>query len=235
MRLPDPLRRALAGRALVAALVAVVVVAVVGVTVLGDEDGGDADPGGPGSPSAAPATGTPLAEVDTTAVAAAREPFCVDVDPAAVLRALGLPEEQAGEVLSSAWENGQVTRLEPGLRDVAHEHGCAWRAPGGVRARAWVFVPPVTRQEARELSGPALVGEGCTPAASAPAYGRPSGAADCTTGRRGERVFAGLLGDAWLTCTLAAPRRGSGAVTATELAERASPWCAAVLAGAAAD
>ncbi len=207
-----------------------VVVALVGVTLGGT--GGDAPGGGDGSAAPAPTdTGTPLEDLDTTTLAVARQPFCEAVPPEEVLRALGLAED-AGRVEATAWENGQQTALEPGLRDVAHEHGCSWRAPGGVRARAWVFAPPATVAEARALRTATTGAEGCGPAAGAAAYGTPSVAADCADGPRRERVHAGLFGDAWLTCTLAVPRSGDGAPTREELAARASTWCAAV-AGAA--
>ena len=237
--LEDPVRRRRAVLALVAVLGLVVALALVGVTI-GPLSGDDAG-GGSGGPSPAD-TGTPLAELDTTALAVAREPFCEAVPAAAVLRALGLPAdgstEAAGgevgaEVEASSWENGQLVRLEPGLRDVAHEHGCAWQAPGGVRARAWVFVPPTTPAEARALRASTVAADGCTPDADAAAYGSFSAAAYCTGGPRRERVHAGLLGDAWLTCTLRAPRSGQGAATRGELAGRASTWCSAVASAAA--
>lgn len=226
--LADPVRRRRVVLALAAVLGLVVVLTLVGVTLgsLGGDDAG-------GGPAASPAdTGTPLAELDTTALAAAREPFCEAVPAAAVLRALDLPAGEGdavgAEVETASWGNGQVARLEPGLRDVVHEHGCSWQAPGGVRARAWVFVPPTTPAEARALRASTVGADGCTPAVDAAAYGSPSAAADCADGPRRERVHAGLLGDAWLTCTLRAPRSGESAATRGELAGRASTWCAAV-------
>ncbi len=225
----DPVRRRRAVLALAGVLVLVVAAALVGVTLGG---GGDDDAGG-GSGAPSPTdTGTPLEDVDTTTLAVAREPFCEAVEPASVLRALDLTTEDTDRVDAVAWENGQQTALEPGLRDVAHEHGCSWQGPGGVRARAWVFVPPTTVDEARALRSSTTRADGCTPAAGAPAYGTPTVAADCQDGPRRERVLAGLFGDAWLTCTLEAPRAGDGAPTREELAARASTWCMAV-AGAA--
>lgn len=244
--LKDPVRRRRAVLALAAALGLAVALALVGVT-LGWLSGDDAG-GGSGGPSPAD-TGTPLAELDTSALTVTREPFCEAVPAAAVLRALGLPthlstaagaeagaEVSAGvgaEVEASSWENGQVVRLEPGLRDVAHEHGCSWQAPGGVRARAWVFVPPTTPTEAQALRASTVAADGCTPDADAAAYGSFSAAVDCTDGRSRERVHAGLLGDAWLTCTLRAPRSGASATTREGLAGRASTWCSAVASAAA--
>ncbi len=215
--------------ALTGVLGLVVVVALVGVTLGGRGDDGAQD----GSPARSPTdTGTPLEEVDTTVLAVAREPFCGAVEPASVLRALALTAEDADRVGARTWADGQVTALEPGLRDVAHEHGCSWHGPGGIRARAWVFAPPTTADEARTLRGATTGAEGCAPAAGAPVYGNPSVAAGCEDGPRRERVLAGLFGDAWLTCTLAAPRAGQDAPTRDELAERASTWCAAVVAAA---
>lgn len=228
MLLADPVRRRRALRVLGGVLALVVAVSLVGVTVLGR--GGD-----PVDEADAPTptdTGTPLTEVDTTTMTVPRAPFCESVPPESVLRALDLPAEEADRVRAEAWENGQETRLEQGLRDVTHEDGCSWRGPGGVRARAWVFVPPTTTEEARTLRADAPGQRGCTRAAGAPAYGSLSVATDCQDGPSRERTFAGLFGDAWLTCALAAPRQGKAAPSRSELAERASTWCSAVVSSA---
>ena len=87
--------------------------------------------------------GTPLSDVDTSALVVRRAPFCDLVDPAAVTRALG---EKASD--ASAHRSGQRTRITDDVTDVVHEFGCTWTA-GGSRAEAWVFVPPVTRERAR--------------------------------------------------------------------------------------
>ncbi len=174
------------------------------------------------SPSRAPTTvavdeGTPLSEVDTSALVVARGPFCDLVDPAAVTRALGEP---AADV--SARRSGQRTRITDDVTDVVHEFGCTWSA-GGSRAEAWVFVPPVTRERARTLAGLARERAGCTAVAGASAYGDPSVAISCRAESGIEVSYRGLFGDAWLACALTAPGGEQQALT-----ERASRWCAAV-------
>ena len=178
------------------------------------------------SPSRTPTTaavdeGTSLTDVDTSALAVARGPFCDVVDPAAVTNALG---EQATEV--SARRSGQRTRITDGagggVTDVVHEFGCTWTA-GGSRAEAWVFVPPVTRSRARSLADLARERSGCTVIADAAAYGDPSVATSCRADAGIEVSYRGLFGDAWLVCALTAPGGEQQA-----LADRASRWCAAV-------
>ncbi len=143
---------------------AVVGVLTLGAVAVGVLVGGGEDPAsesGP-SPTASPTpspTGTALADVDTRVVAVARESFCAALAPESVVRALGevpgdgasdsasdsasggAADGAAGEVSARTWDNGQATRLESGLEDVAHEYGCEWRARGGRVARAWVFTP----------------------------------------------------------------------------------------------
>lgn len=157
--------------------------------------------------------GTPLEDLDTTALVVRRAPFCDLVDPAAVERALG--EAAAGVTV---YRSGQRVKVSDDLADVVHEFGCRWSA-GDSTAEAWVFAPPVTRGRAR-----VLVEEGCDD--GGPAYGDPS--ATCRTQADGQVVVTtrGLFGDAWLTCRLTVP-----AGTA-DVEDRASRWCAAVAEGA---
>ncbi|MDQ4052270.1 MAG: hypothetical protein M3237_06150, partial [Actinomycetota bacterium] len=89
---------------------------------------------------------TPLASYDTAGVAVGRASFCDAVPAEAVAQAVG------GEPKSStSYDNGERTRLDDGLRDVAHEFGCRWATPDAT-ARAWVFAPPVTTRSAREVA-----------------------------------------------------------------------------------
>jgi hypothetical protein len=202
----SPVRRA----AVLAALLALVI-APAGCT-------GDSSSSSP-SPTAtiAVAAGTPLSDVDTSALVVRRAPFCDLVDPAAVTRALGEEARNA-----SALRSGQRARITDDVTDVVHEFGCTWSA-GGSRAEAWVFVPPVTRARARTLADLARKPTGCTAVAGAASYGDPSAATSCRADAGIEVSYRGLFGDAWLACALTAPRGEQ-----EELTDRAGRWCAAV-------
>lgn len=158
--------------------------------------------------------GTPLEDLDTTALVVRRAPFCDLVDPEAVTRALG--EEVSGVTV---YRSGQRVKVSDDLADVVHEFGCRWSA-GDSTAEAWVFAPPVTRGRAKVLLRGGCDGTG-------PAYGDPS--ATCRTQADGRVTVTtrGLFGDAWLTCRLTVD-----AGTA-DLEDRAGRWCAAVAEGAA--
>ena len=163
---------------------------------------------------------TPLADYDTEQVAVAREGFCADVPEEAVEEALGAEVE-----VTRSWDDGDRTLLSPGLRDIAHEFGCAWSADG-VTARAWVFAPPVTQGQAEDLVAEAGSGEGCRPMDGAPGFGRPTTAVFCGRGEKTPQAsYRGLFGDAWLTCTLAV----RGAPTGADLRDRTGRWCVEVL------
>jgi hypothetical protein len=172
------------------------------------------------SPSEAVDSGTALDDVDTLALVVRRGPFCDQVDPAAVTRALG---EQPGD--ASAYRSGQRIRITDDVADVVHEFGCRWTA-GDSSAEAWVFAPPITRKRAAVLARHAG-GKDCRDD-RAPGFGRS--AATCASSNRDavSMTFSGLFGDAWLSCslTLAKP-------TGADLPDRASRWCAAVVTGAA--
>ena len=170
-------------------------------------------------------TSTPLSSFDTQNVRVLRDAFCSQIGPGPVAEALG------GEVESSAsYNNGERARISSRVRDVAHEFACTWVAADGTTARAWVFAPPVTPERGRLLARTAAreAGPGCTTLASAPDFGSPSAAVECR--RRGvlETSFHGLFGDAWLSCSLAAPDTDRGA-----LLERAGRWCVTVAQAAA--
>lgn len=162
--------------------------------------------------------GTPLAEVDTSSLVVARAPWCEDLPAAAVERALGGPVAR-----TSSYTNGDRARITDQVRDVAHEHSCTFRAADGTTARAWVFAPPVTPAAARALARSAGRSKGCRVLADAPALGRPSVATLCSGGT--EVAYHGLLGDAWLSCSLAAP----AGVREADLRDRTDQWCTAVV------
>ncbi len=188
------------------------------------------DPAPPKAPSdAATSSGAPaeppgvaLGDVDTLTTAVTRDTFCADVAPGAVEAALGGPAST-----STQYADGQRTSVTGSVRDIAHEFGCTWTT-STVTARAWVFAPPVTRQSAAGLVRTARREDGCRPVAGAPAFGSPSIALRCRSGRGVQASYRGLFGDAWVTCALADRRPGG----ADDLAERAEQWCGAVLAAA---
>ena len=179
-------------------------------------------------PSAAPvpvATSTPLAEFATDAVTVAREEFCSRVAPAAVEEALG-----SAPASSDRWANGERARLAPGVTDVAHEYGCAWRAVDGTAVRAWVFAPPITPGQANRLRREVTKAKGCEPIAEAPRFGARTVAVRCHTAAGVVTAFHGLFGDAWLSCSL----EGTGRADEATALDRAGRWCVTVVQAAAA-
>ncbi len=169
----------------------------------------EAQPDGQPEPSS-------LASYDTTGVNVVRGPFCDRVSPTGIEHALGdVPAD------SEEWTNGDVQRLPDGTRDRVQEFGCRWTAADGTQASAWVFAPPVTRPQARDLVRDA-VGERCV-ATQGDEYGTPSVAVRCTKGGVTEDSLRGLFGDAWLTCTLATRDEP------IDLPERTSEWCVQVV------
>lgn len=207
---------------------------VAAALVLGGCSGGAGEPGGPGAAPAgstaapAPADPTPLAEVDTVGVAVPRADPCDALPEAAVVEALGAPATAADR-----WADGEPASLSPGLRDVAHEWGCAWTAADGSAVRAWVFAPPLTTARARRVARTVVADEGCRLVPGAPAFGEPTAARLCRGGGTLEATFAGLFGDAWLSCSVAAPRPETATAVARDaLVARAGTWCAQVLAAA---
>ena len=205
MRVPGVLRRLLIAILLTALPVAV------GTLVL-DEDERTAPP-----PPAYEST--PLERYDTATVTVARAPFCDRLPEEAVTEALG---GDTGEVTS--YGNGERAQLAPGVEDVAHEYGCRIAGTGGTEARAWLFAPPVTRSRATELVASAAERGACTQQQQAPSYGEPTLALVCPAGDRRFASFRGLFGDAWLSCSVAAPE----SVGDAELLDRAGRFCVAV-------
>lgn len=190
---------------------------VAAVCLLGSSCQGDDEP----APSAAPSpSSTPLAELDTATLVVRRDSFCPDVEPDAVEEALGGEPDT-----STSYDNGEPARLTRTVEDVAHEFDCTWQRAGGTVARAWVFAPPVTAGRARALVREAQSVPGCTPVPDASAFGSPSAAVGCRSGRTLTAAYHGLFGDAWLSCSLAAP---VGDAARADLVDRASHWCVAV-------
>jgi hypothetical protein len=186
------------------------------------------DDGGKPATQAPSAASTPLSSFDTEHVRVIRDAFCSQIGPGPVAEALG------GDAASSAsYNNGERARISSRVRDVAHEFDCTWVAADGTTAEAWVFAPPVTPERGRLLARTAAreAGPGCTTLATAPRFGSPSAAVRCQERGRLETSFHGLFGDAWLSCSLAAPAADTDP---DALLERAGRWCVTVVEAAAA-
>jgi len=190
-------------------------VATAAVVVGGVLCNGDADepPSGP-----APFRTTALADYDTASAAVVRGPFCDSIDDRQVEAALGGPPRDTSE-----WQNGDRIEVTDRVRDVGQEFGCRFDAADGTVARAWLFAPPVTAEEAARLVRGAGKGAGCTPT-DGPAFGEPSLALTCTRGGVTRASFRGLFGDAWVVCELSRP---AGATW--DVVDRAGRWCVGVL------
>jgi hypothetical protein len=206
-----------------AGVACVTVALVVAAPLLGGCTGSsDSSSPAPVSPSAATDRSTELADLDTSSLAVARQPFCDAVDQAAVDRALG---GEAADV--SAYRSGQRIKISDDVADVVHEYGCRWTA-GDSTAEAWVFAPPITQERATTLAHQIERSRGCRRLPGAADFGRPTAACSRHAGGAVVTSYAGLFGDAWLACSLTL----SG-VRATVAATRADRWCAAVATGAA--
>jgi hypothetical protein len=167
--------------------------------------------------------GSSLEDVDTTALAVPRGPFCDRIDPAAVARVLGGPATHV-----SAYRSGQRIKISGEVADVVHEFGCRWKTEGG-KAEAWLFAPPVTRRRAARMVEEVQDSPRCLGQVGAPAFGRPSAVCGSPAHDGYAVTFRGLFGDAWLTCSLTLGDEPRATVEA-----RAMRWCAAVATGAAA-
>jgi hypothetical protein len=184
-------------------------VAVVAVALAGCTD----------SPRPAPepdtALTTPLSGYDTSTAGVQRASFCDLLDEAAVEEALG----ESAEV--EEWRDGDRLRE---VGDIVQEYGCRWEGESATGS-GWVLAPPVTTRQAERMLE-VEPERGCRAVPDAPAYGDPSRTLSCDGGSRVR--FAGLFGDAWLTCEIAGSQ-GQEEVT-RDLAGR---WCVAVAQAAA--
>jgi hypothetical protein len=159
---------------------------------------------------------TPLTSYAADTVVLERAPFCEQIPTSAVDEALG------GEATrSTAWDNGERTRLTDDVRDVAHEYGCSFEGEEAT-ARAWLFAPPVTPARARELIRQASRVQGCRAEPGDPGFGQRSVAMVCETDGEQTASYRGLFGDAWLSCSIAVP---TGSVDVPELMDRTGRWC----------
>jgi hypothetical protein len=171
------------------------------------------------APPTSPVTSAEPVELDVSRLPIPRAPFCGDLDGVEVGRALDGDIQDA-----SAYGTGDRVRVAPGVRDVAHEYGCAFTGPDA-EARVWVFAAPVTRAEARRLVRDARAVDGCRVVRTGTAYGRPGTTLLCRDRRGGggseevEVSARGLFGDAWLSCQVTAADR------AADVTRRAERWC----------
>lgn len=174
------------------------------------------------SPEKSPAepASTPLASFATDSITVARGDFCDRIGASAIERAVGKGAE------SAPYGSGDPTELEPDLVDLSHEFGCRFHTEEA-SARAWVFAPPISTERARQLVTQLAGMKRCVRLPQAPTYGAPSVALACGEQSKPTLWFAGLFGDAWLTCTLQRSLPGP------ELLDETGRWCVAVAQAAA--
>lgn len=173
-------------------------------------------PEAPAGPESAPEPPS-LEALRADPVVPGRASFCELVAADEVSAAIG------GVARTRHYDNGARVRLAPGVRDVAHEFGCTYVGTDGQVARAWVFAPPVTRGQARNILA-GLGGRDCTEL-PARGFGRPGAGLLCAGQDGRVASYHGLFGDAWFGCSLT----GSGSSLPTD-AER---WCVATVTAAA--
>ncbi len=148
--------------------------------------------------------------------------FCDRIDARAVAAAVG------EEPTTAHYGNGERAELADGIVDVAHEFGCVFTAADGIRARAWVAVPPITPEQAARLSP----GKGCHDEGDG--LGEHGFAATCTTKRGTTATLAGLYTDTWFGCSLTEPEDAASDSPEQEaLQERLGAWCASAVQAAA--
>lgn len=168
------------------------------------------------SDSPEPAASTPLASYATESLTVARGDFCDRIGSAAVTRALGGEAEK-----TTHYTSGVPTEMEVDLVDLSHEFGCRFTTPDAT-ARAWVFAPPITNERAKQAIASLTGMDRCVVLPDAPAFGQPTIALACGDQAKPTVWFAGLFGDAWLTCTL------ERALPGPELLDETGRWCVAV-------
>ena len=173
----------------------------------------DDDPGGTTSP---PRDATPLSAYDTSGLVVPRADICGLLSTAAAEQALGTAIATTADHV-----NGDRAPVGDG-EDVMHEFGCSWSAADGTTVSAWVFAPPVTVTEARDLARRLPRVRGCR-AVGGPKLGADSLITACHRDGKTELAFHGLFGDAWLSCAV------TGRGMPKELRARASVWCVDVL------
>ncbi len=176
--------------------------------------------------SAPAAEPTPIAEVRTLAMEVPRIEFCGLVRDSAITEALdGKPDADA------SYGNGDEEELPDIGTVVLHEIGCSWTAEDGTTARAWVFARPISPAFARTVVDAGRKTPGCR-IVSGPEFGSPSATQVCESTEGQVRVrHAGLFGQSWLTCELAAEPASELASEdgLAKLRRRTDRWCVEVV------
>ena len=120
------------------------------------------DGGGSGASDEPAAEPTPITEFDAASVALSREDFCDLIPDEAVIAAVG-------EVASTDhYGNGEKEPITDEVTDVAHEFSCTFVGDSGAVARAWLFVPRVTRAQAKALVADVKRARGCRSSTASP-------------------------------------------------------------------
>ncbi len=164
---------------------------------------------------------TPITAYDGTFTAARRVSICSRIPDATILDAVG------AKVQTAHYGNGEKL---PGADDISHEYGCVFNGEGGLVARSWTFVPPVTPEQAASYAGAARATPGCRPLPDAK-FGSVSAGTVCAADGVTTVTWRGLFGDAWLGCSVAGPVTPE--LTEEQLIERAGIWCVHVVTTAA--
>ena len=172
---------------------------------------------GGSTPEARKAAPTPIAKLNTAAMAIPRVDFCSRVPATAIRAALGTSHWRP-----ASYRNGDRTGIN-GITDTAAEDGCAWAADSGAAlARAWVFAPPVHSSLAHVVIAEAKAHPGCS-LVHGPDFGKPSLTQRCKDSD-GIRVrHAGLFGTTWLS------REVSDQARARAVRKRANAWCVQIV------
>lgn len=166
-----------------------------------------------------PPSPTPIDRISTTGMNLPRLEFCWLVPGKAVQAALGgKAEDHAG------YGNGDHPAQDGVPDEALHELGCTWTRSTGWAARAWLYAQPVEPTLARRVVAAAGRESGCrTP--PGPEFGDPTYTQVCADKDGAQRVrHAGLFGQTWLTCEVAAPRSAD----ADQVRQRADAWCVSV-------
>jgi len=162
---------------------------------------------------------TPIDAFVADAVQVSRASFCSRIADGAVTAAVG-------DLASTRhYGNGERARVASGVRDVAHEYNCTFVGSTGDVARAWVFVPRVTRSQARALVAGVRRRAGCR-LLDGYSFGSPGTGSLCVSSGRKEAAYRGLFVDAWLTCSVTDGGREKLAEKA--LLKKAGDWCVQV-------
>jgi hypothetical protein len=159
---------------------------------------------------------TPLASYDGTGAAVQRISFCTRIPTDAVAAAVDEPGA------TRHYANGEQA---PDTGDIAHEYGCIFDGETGLTAKAWVFAPPVTPDDAKRLAAEAGKVRGCRPL-DPHEFGSPALGTLCRNRTETTVTYRGLFGDAWLSCSITAPAAAKPVDKA--LTDRAGAWCVQV-------